>query len=499
MLERRALVQNALRFLGVLAVPPFVPGLNTALAQSNLSGTSTVSNEFASSKRLQIQGRDPVTRYSAFSIGLETLDRELFEMRMVLPALKILPVQNARIQSGWARSEKVAGQYDFSWLDECVDQLISLGIKPWLNVGYGNPVFMPEAQGKGAVGWVPLFRDNAMQAWLKYVEKVAERYKNRITYYEIWNEPYLEQFWKNAKPDPKDYARFAIPTMRAMRAINPNAKFVVGGIGLSGKSLDYAKEFLDAGVADYADVVSYHHYAQIPDDYYLAKINGLRQMLTRYPRKIAVWQGESGAPSAAGTAGALREYSWDEQLQAKWVARRMVVEAYAQVELSSYFHLIDLVSRDAKGKIVGSPNYKGLLHAEDASPKQAFGVYRSMVYLLAGKTPVAEGAGEWAPIAGKDTSVYGFASGSSTNVPTMWAYWKKGAFGGEGVSLNQSAPTVEVKLGHGVQSDELVLFDPLNQQVNAFSTGRASLQVPVADYPMFVVKRSILESFGTIV
>jgi polar amino acid transport system substrate-binding protein len=45
------------------------------------------------------------------------------------------------IQSGWQKTEKEKGKYDFSWLDEQVDNLLKRGLKPWLCLCYGNQIY----------------------------------------------------------------------------------------------------------------------------------------------------------------------------------------------------------------------------------------------------------------------------------------------------------------------------------------------------------------------
>jgi len=112
---------------------------------------------------------------SPLSVGFETLDREMFDPERTYPYLAPLGVKWARCQTGWARTEKEKGRYDFTWLDRVVDSLLASGIQPWFNLGYGNKLYTPGAPHPSAVGWVPLNSEEARQAWVRYVEAIGRR------------------------------------------------------------------------------------------------------------------------------------------------------------------------------------------------------------------------------------------------------------------------------------------------------------------------------------
>ena len=71
---------------------------------------------------------------SRLGIGFEKLDRAVFDPEKAYDKLANIGVKWVRIQSGWARTEKEKGVYDFAWLDGIVDNLIARGLKPWMCV-----------------------------------------------------------------------------------------------------------------------------------------------------------------------------------------------------------------------------------------------------------------------------------------------------------------------------------------------------------------------------
>lgn len=130
------------------------------------------------------------------SVGFETLDRELFDPEECYELLGKSGVKWARCQSGWSRCEKTPGGYDFAWLDRVVDRFCELGIRPWLGLTFGNRLYSPDAKHPSAVGCPPVcYGERAVRAWENFVRAVVDRYRGRVSCFEIWNEPDNRQFW----------------------------------------------------------------------------------------------------------------------------------------------------------------------------------------------------------------------------------------------------------------------------------------------------------------
>ena len=69
---------------------------------------------------------------SRLGIGFEKLDRAVFDPEKAYAPLAKIGVKYVRIQSGWQRTEREKGVYDFEWIDKVVDNLIARGMKPWI-------------------------------------------------------------------------------------------------------------------------------------------------------------------------------------------------------------------------------------------------------------------------------------------------------------------------------------------------------------------------------
>ena len=73
-----------------------------------------------------------------FGIGFEKLDRDVFDPEKAYDKISKVGAKWVRLQSGWQKTEKEEGVYDFAWLDTIVDNLIERGMTPWLCLCYGN-------------------------------------------------------------------------------------------------------------------------------------------------------------------------------------------------------------------------------------------------------------------------------------------------------------------------------------------------------------------------
>ena len=411
---------------------------------------------------------------SPLSIGYETLDRRHFDPAKTYEYAAKLGVKWARLQTGWARCETEKGKYDFSWLDETVDNLIKIGIRPWFNLGYGNPLYTPKADAT-AVGWVPVFDEEAMKAWLAYTARLADHFKDRVKHWEIWNEPNIKGFWKPGEPDAASYVKLVAQTSPLIRERVPGS--VIIGIGLAGTSSGYVKACLESGLAKHVDKISYHPYRPIPEQGYDNDVAKFRDLLKEYGAPhIALWQGENGCPSKKGSAGALSQHEWNETRQAKWLLRRILSDLRQEVELTSYFLIVDLIGYR------GKTNLKGILRGEDYTPKQAYFAYQNLCSLFDSET--VRYRMKPFRLEGAD-GVQTCAAGFKRHGKPLVAYWAV-------ADLMADTPAKQVKavIGEhdlaGMPKPELL--DPLTGQRYAVQSLDT---LPLADYPLILADSSV--------
>ncbi len=410
---------------------------------------------------------------SPLSVGFETLDRQLFDPAKTYALAAQLGVKWARCQTGWARCEKVRGAYDFAWLDEVVDNLLKIGIQPWFNLGYGNPLYTPKADAT-AVGWVPVFDEAAMAGWKAFTAKLAEHFKGRVTHFEIWNEPNITGFWKPGKPDAASYVKLVEQTAPLIRERVPGA-VIIGG-GFAGIPMAYFTACLESGLAKQVDKISYHPYRPSPEKGYEDEVLKMRELLAKHGAPhVGLWQGENGCPSQKGGAGALRDVEWNETRQAKWVARRIISDLRMEIELTSYFLIVDLIGYR------GSTNWKGLLRGADYTPKPAYFAYQNLCALFDSETRRFKAKFKIAGADGTQTTAAAFKRHGKTLV----AYWAV-------ENLTQDVPMkkVQIVIGDAEKATmaDPALLDPLTGQVYKLASFDA---LPLADYPLILADASV--------
>ena len=277
---------------------------------------------------------------SRLGIGFEKLDRAVFDPEKAYGPLAKIGVKYVRIQSGWQRTERIKGIYDFAWLDAIVDRLRADGMIPWMNIVYGNEIYDERAaEAYGAVGCPPLFSDEAFNAWIAYVRALVVHFRGRVRDYEIWNEPDGRGTWK-CGANPVDYARLAIPTAKAIHESDPDARALIGAMCRA--NMVFFAGLAEEGAFDICDALTYHCYT--PSDKVMAdSIRSMRALCDYYKPGMPVIQGESGTQSRSGGNGALKQGVWSERRQAKYMARHLIIDLLGGAEFASYFSCMDMI------------------------------------------------------------------------------------------------------------------------------------------------------------
>ncbi len=328
---------------------------------------------------------------SYVSIGFECLDRELFNPEKCYDLLAETGVKYARCQTGWAKCEQKKGEYDFSWLDSVVDNLVLRGVTPWFNVGYGNPLYMKDAPNLTAVGCVPMYYgDETLTAWKNFVTAFCERYKDRVEHFEIWNEPDLSHFWHPKDPNPKEYADFVNLTAEVIKKSHPTAKI---GVDVSAP---YSFGFNDILIQNLKtlDFFSVHAYSTVPEFRYENAIKRIRKTLDRNGfEKAEIWQGEGGYPSWAYKGHWLVPNGADsETAQAIWQLRRYFIDVSLGLKRSSFFQMADMWEKryDKAQETIKKPAAHGILNGITYTPKLSHTTIRHLSTIFSGDIAPAE-------------------------------------------------------------------------------------------------------------
>jgi hypothetical protein len=160
-----------------------------------------------------------------------------------------------RVDLTWNVVEPKRGQYKWDMVDRVVDEAQSRGIKILAILGY-----CPEwASSNGDIHDPPM----STKEWQGFVKKIVSRYKGKIEYFSLWNEPNSKTFFKGNIDD--FIGRVFIPGAEALKKANPDAKIVGPDLAhLKGAKWDEWLEKFLVRCSDDIDVISHHCYKSKP-------------------------------------------------------------------------------------------------------------------------------------------------------------------------------------------------------------------------------------------
>jgi hypothetical protein len=242
-----------------------------------------------------------------------------------------------------------------------------------------------------------------IQYWRDYVSGTVGRYKDDITYWEVWNE--FNGSFGDSKNKVKDYAELAVTAYDAARKANPDARI---GLSVANFDVGFLDAVIKAGAADHFDFICVHPYenlgavAEGGEAGYLSLAGNLRKMLAANKQKadIPLWITEVGekAPIQA-------EPKRDAQ-QADMLAKAYILSIAQGFSRIFWF--------EARGPSYGGGADFGIIRP-DWTPRPSYDALKTLTTLL-GPEPHYIG---WLDI---DNGGYGFAfQGHDGPVMAAWS------------------------------------------------------------------------------
>ncbi len=157
-----------------------------------------------------------------------------------------------------------SGNLQFNWskLDEAVNDILAMGAKPFLSLGY-----MPSAIASSKID-----KPHNWDDWFALVKATVEHYSGKggkninDIYYEVWNEPDLEHFGKWGRGGEKNYLTLYEYSVRgAMAAENAN-RFFIGGPATTALYRNWVLDLYNfcAKKSLRLDFISWHRYSFAP-------------------------------------------------------------------------------------------------------------------------------------------------------------------------------------------------------------------------------------------
>jgi hypothetical protein len=178
-------------------------------------------------------------------------------------------------------------------VDPLADQTITECYRNGLNVvlclAYGNWLYTPEGRRPHPkqileTPWEmapPPTTPQMLEGYERFVRFMVRHFRDRVRYFEIWNEPGAKYAWGN-NPNPAEYAALVKKIAPVIRQEAPQAKIVLAEAGFPpGRADGFLEACLKQGVAQLVDVMTIHPFygnSQGSQDY------------LEYPDHIRAWK-----------------------------------------------------------------------------------------------------------------------------------------------------------------------------------------------------------------
>lgn len=243
---------------------------------------------------------------------------------------------------GWATLEPRRGQWDFARLDRYVaigertgvELLLPLGLTPgWASARPGEK----SSYQKGNAAEPADIED-----WRRYVRTVAERYKGRITHYEIWNEVNVSTFFSGST---EKLVELTCEAHKILHAVSPDNVLASPSWVGAGSEPEQFETFLKKGGKACIDVVSYHFYVpkRQPEDVVELIRRVQRAMANQGVAKLPLWNTEFGwwLANADGSQDSKNIQPWRRIVPREEgpavVARSLVLARWAGVDRTYWY------------------------------------------------------------------------------------------------------------------------------------------------------------------
>jgi len=295
---------------------------------------------------------------SPFGMGIYPDRYAPKELPAVLQLAKGAGIKLTRMDMHWPRVEPEKGKFAWERWDAIIDSVSKYGIGI-----LGLLAFQPEWLSPHAPA-----TDEERVLFANYVYETVKRYKEKIRYWEIWNEPNGGSFWR-PRPNVADYTKLLIASYQAAKKANPQC--VVLAPGVSYIDRNFIRGIYEQGGGDFFDVLSLHPYSQAPDVTLVWDVNAAKSIMRTFGKEKPIWITEVGWPTHA--KGGVSEETQAANL----------VRAYLQSLALGFENIMWYDFRDDGRDILYSEHNFGILH-HDLSLKPAYLALQTLTRTLDG-------------------------------------------------------------------------------------------------------------------
>jgi hypothetical protein len=260
------------------------------------------------------------------AIDNEILPAGLKLVRITMNQVEYYSNEQSNVELFWDKPELFISPE----FDDYIDQLIAHKITIYYTLSFWDKI-----NHRG--GWNIQNRFHSQEDichYLEYVRFIVTKFKGRVQYYELWNEPdvgYPLQYI-----EPTDYVNLAKQAIPLIKQIDPQAKVVFGCTSGSAnpQSRDYLFKILDPEIMPIADVIAWHPlYSNVPGkgqfpDYYAGYPSLLSSIMDTarqngFKGEFLAGEISYGGPECGGCD--VTDPAYTENIWAKYTARGIIL------------------------------------------------------------------------------------------------------------------------------------------------------------------------------
>ncbi|MBN2831068.1 MAG: endo-1,4-beta-xylanase [Candidatus Omnitrophica bacterium] len=289
------------------------------------------------------------------------------ELEKAAKLMKEAGVGWIRVDFLWQDIEPEKGCFDF----EKYDQIVKVFSENNINIlGLFNYSIDWAAL---CGGWNSPPKDNRL--FVNYASQVIKRYKDKVKYWEVWNEPDSAVYWSE-QDGLKSYCALLKDVYIAAKKVDPECKILNGGLA---QGLASVNRLYDNGAKDYFDILNIHFFESPLHQGGIKAVEAYpklvyKVMLRNGDTHKKIWITEIGCP---GVRRGLKVGNWwigknpTEKQQAIWV-KKVYTELLKNKNVEKVFWAF---FRDTKNHWDNGVDYFGLVRW-NYSKKPAFKAYK---------------------------------------------------------------------------------------------------------------------------